>query len=66
MTDMKMQDMKMTDECAGHEIAGHAKAIQKTNSETLSLNRLSNLLCLFLLRFEDCGRSKQIGLKSPA
>jgi len=36
------------------------------SSEALSLNRLSCLLCLFLLRFEDCGRSKQIGLKSPA
>jgi len=45
-------------ENAGHEIAGHAKAKQKTSSEALSLNRLS-LLCLLLLRFEDCGRSKQ-------
>jgi len=53
-------------ENAGHEIAGHVKAKQKTGSEDLSLNRLSSLLWLFLLRFEDCGRSKQIALMSPA
>ena len=52
------------DEYARHEIAGHAKANRK--QAPLGLNRLSSLLCLFLLRFEDCGRSEQIRLKSPA
>ena len=53
-------------ENAGHELTGHAKAKQLRSGKRLSLNRLSSLLCMFLLQFEDCGRSQQIGLKSPA
>jgi len=32
------------------------------SGKRLSVYILSSLLCLFLLRFEDCGRSKQIML----
>ena len=48
MQDMKLQDMQRQ---------SRILAQKRQTSES----RLSSLLCLFLLRFEDCGRSKQIG-----
>jgi len=69
MTDMKMQDRKLTDQFARHEIPGREKQDRKLaqkRQKRLRLNRLSNLLGLLLLRLEECRRSKQSGLNSPA